>query len=154
MSDIQMTIASERWLDEVLLTGSWVNLDADRVDELILPATIGDVAVMEMEVSVNNIGTYPTSLLKSVRALIVMAGSVQINDIIGTEEFREVGAGYLSAYISPDPLVIWRQSERLQLVFPELDVNVTPTADATVRVKVVRVSAVDTAVGGPIRLVR
>lgn len=153
MATVQLTMVSERWLDEVVLQGQITDADGERNDNYILPAGLGDVALMELMVDTGPLATVaPGFDLMGVRATIV--GQSFNNDIIGVERWTKIGASILSLYISPDPLVLWRQTEPLQLQHPEMDTNAAPTGEIVVRVKVVRVRPIESPARGPIRLVR
>lgn len=148
-----LTVASERWLDEVVLTTSFVSGGADTNDTFSLPAGLGDVAIMEIELLVVSIATMvatPENL--GVGALIQSAASGAI-DFAGVSNWRKVSASRVMAWISPDPLCLWRQDELLQLQFPELDTNAAPTETSVVYIKCVRVRPLEGAPRAAIRLV-
>lgn len=157
MTAIQSAILDERWLDEVLLgaTGLADSAGADTVDTIILPEGIGDVALMEFGIYVSPIATMhanPQNL--GGVAFITNTGGGTFIDIVGQIEWRASAATRIWGYCSPDPLVLWRQHERLQLEYPELDTNAVPTGDVLYRIKVVRVRPQVDTHGAPLRLVR
>lgn len=145
MADIALAIHSERWLDEVVLSATKANIDSDQGDAWVLPPGVGHCAIMEVMVEVSGIATVRTAVEDAgIRGLIINAAGDIAVDFIGNAPWRLVngapaGAGWVNAYISPDPLVEWKEGEKLELFFPEIDVNATPTGDLRVYVKVVRV---------------
>lgn len=155
MATVNMTLLSERWLDEVVLLGNLTNMDGDQDNEFVPPAGLGDLAIMELLYFVLNIATILGSFhLYNLRGMVVNAAGSAV-DIIGQHEFYQTGISNLrlTTYLSPDPLVWLKEGERIQLVHAELDTNATPTADAQVYVKCVRVRPQEGA-PQPIRLVR
>lgn len=156
MADQALLHRSERWLDEVLLAGSKLNVDGDQADTWIPPYGLGDLAIMEIGIDINTLATSvadPTAI--GVRIGVVDAAGSSIVDIAGDAPFRRMAANRLEAYISPDPLVLVRQGEKIVIEFPEVDINATPTGDLAVYVKCVRVRPTVVAQNpGPIQLVR
>lgn len=152
-----MAVASERWLDEVLLLGSMANLDGQVSDFYALPPGLGDVAILWLEYRIVSIDVLATLGTLGVRAEIASSNQAAVVDILGDDLFKTVenGANALGivANIVPDALTLWRQSEWLHIVHPEMDTDATPTGDAALRVKVVRVRPTVEA-RQPVRLVR
>lgn len=149
-----LTLQSERWLDEAVFTTSWTNVGADVNDTFSLPSGSGEVAIMEIMVLVIDIATAVAPENLGIQALIQSAASGAV-DFAGMARFSKISATRVGAYISPDPLVIWKENELLQLQYPELDSNASPTDDHVVYVKTVRVRPQeDRGVRRPIQLVR
>lgn len=153
MATIVGTLAAERWLDEVLVKFTASNVDGDVDDFLQLPAGLGDVAVIEVNVQVFPLATVRTNPeLAAVLARIVTASGVV--DIVGVENFQLYDNDGVAAYLSPDPLVLWRQDEYMRISWPELDTNAVPTGDTYVYVKAVRVRPIEAPASTQIQLVR
>lgn len=157
MTAIAGVLRSERWLDEVVVAGTSANIDGDFHVELSLPAGIGDLAIMEALLDVDAILTAATNLeLQGIRWAIIDAAGTTV-DILGVTRWsqREATNNAISTYLSPDPLVLWRQNERLSAKFREVDTNAAPTADLGIVVKTVRVRPLQVAERHqPLRLVR
>lgn len=155
MADVTLTLKSERWLDEVVLEGDTTNVGADAVHRYSLPAGLGDVALMELWFRSGAAATLVTAWDTLGMSGTIQTGGAFTNvDIVGVSRFFKAGALVLAAYMSPDPLVLWRQSEVLALELPELDTNGAPTDDHKVLIKVVRVRPIESPARGPVRLVR
>lgn len=134
-----------------LTTGDVVG--ADFVEAFRLPAGLGDVAIMEIMLQTSALATKLASLVNVGGVAQITTGSA-VADIVGEMRWANFSVSQFEAYISPDPLVLWRQDEFLQLSGPELDTNAAPTGDLVVLAKVVRVRPLEGAAAGPIRLVR
>lgn len=156
MATVQTVISSERWLDEILLYGTVADgAGSDWSDALLLPPGLGDVAIMELLVLAETLATAVAIAEQSVVAQITSPGGSSTVDILGTGKWFRTQALRAAAYVSPDPLVLWHQDERLSIQSPELDSNASPTGDVFYYVKCVRVRPVLAAASNePIRLVR
>jgi len=154
MATVQCTLRSERWLDEVIIEGTRANVDGEVADTYALPQGIGDVAIMSVEYLATGIATIVTPTLLSVFMEVFEPNQAVAADVVGSGELRirQTGA-QIGATVDPDALTLWRQNEYLSVVHPELDSNVAPTVDYTLRAKCVRVRPVEAPVG-PIQLVR
>jgi len=158
VATIQSTLLSERWLDEIVIIATKTDIDAVQADEILLPAGLGDVAIMCIDVRIQTIDVLTTTTPLGVHAYITAGdNSGGVLDIAGVGEFlvTQNGANALAlgAFIDPDALVLWRQHERLQLVYGEIDTDATPTADLRARIRAVRVRPQEGA-PAPLRLVR
>jgi len=157
MTAVAGTLRSERWLDEVLIAGQIANVDGDIAVELSLPPGIGDLAIIEALLDVDSIATLATNIeLQAIRWVITNAAGTTV-DIIGVTRWgqREATTIAISTYVSPDPLVLWRQGEILNAKFREVDTNLTPTGDLGIVAKCVRVRPVPASdQPAPLRLVR
>lgn len=156
MTTATAAISGERWLDEVLLVCNFTNIDGDFVLHISPPAGFGDCAIMEVGLYAGPLATTLASpeLYGGIVKILNPSGSTNV-DILGVYNWtRGVPVlGYVGAYVSPDPLVLWRQGEILAIEGQEVDTNATPTVDFAVFAKVVRVRSVESA-PGPVRLVR
>lgn len=144
MTALAGAVISERWLDEIIIGVDNTNVDGDLTDTISLPAGLGDVAVMEIMVEAQGITNFLTTPeLSGLRVSVDSNLNGYIVDIIGTSHrWSQNGAARLVMYISPDPLVLWRQNEVLHFVGQELDDDATPTVDLVYRIKCVRVREV------------
>lgn len=152
-----MTLRSERWLDEVTVTGSIVNVGGADVAELFsLPLGLGDVAIMEAIVVGSDIATVVAgSTNPSVRIDILSPDGASAVDIVGVFRWWPIAVAAVAAYVSPDPLVLWKQDERLRISSVEFDTNASPTGDLSITVKCVRVRPIEVSEQPrPLRLVR
>jgi len=159
VADQTLAQRADRWNDIVILSKSVANIDGQGGDFWLLPAGIGDVAIMEVMVEFSQIDVVKTAYADAgVAGFVQNAARDTTVDFIGNAKFtlKSDGANALglSAYLSPDPLVLMRQDEVLLLQWPEVDTDATPTADVAVIVKAVRVRPLEGTVSGPIRLVR
>lgn len=155
MADIQGTLASERWLDEFIVLWSKSNVGADTSDKLLMPAGVGDAALMELMVIVVDTATIlADAVLAQTGLFVFVQTAVSSVDFAGVAKFYRASATRLAAYLSPDPLVQVKSGEVLNIQYPELDTNASPTDDHSIYGKFVRVSSTERAVRGPIRLVR
>lgn len=156
MATTVMTRLSERWLDEVLLHGRIVNtIGAAFAEFFRLPEGIGDVAIMEAQIDAFNIASLPASIADwGLIAQVVSSDETTTLDILGNPKLLQTGTLRLGAYISPDPLVLWRAAERVLIQGPELDDDAAPTGDLDVFIKVVRIPQAEQETKRPIRLVR
>lgn len=151
MAVIQLVVLAERWLDQVILYGTTADgVGADFSDTLVMPAGLGDVALMEMQVLIGGITTAIDPANKGMRADVNTVASLV--DIIGMAQIYSTGATRMGAYFSPDPLVLVRQEERIGVTGPDLET--TATGDAHYYVKCVRVRPKEEPAAGPVRLVR
>lgn len=153
-----MVIASERWLDEVILFASRANVDGVQSESYTLPDASGDFAIMSINYRVQQIDVLSAVARTGVTAQII-APNTGVLDLVGVAEFFTIdgtaNALQVEASIDADALCLWRQGELLQILHAELDTDATPTADVQVRVKAVRVrDVVAQEVKRPIRLVR
>lgn len=152
-----MTIASERWLNQVLLVAAGsTSSGAAIVDTFALPPTLGDVAIMCVEVTCTAIDVLTADVEQAVRLAIVRGATIV--DLVGIGVVKTIydaaNALQVGVLVDPDALVIWHQGELLSLIAPEIDTDATPLAAWTVRAKVVRVPPGTPALPeGPIRLV-
>lgn len=157
MAVIQLALAAERWRQEVLLYGTGPNgAGADWSDTLHPPTTIGDLAIIEILISVETIATLVAPALLGCQANVVNTlGGNAVVDIIGSVRWQNHQALRASCYFSPDPLVLLRQGEAISIQSPELDSNASPTGDVYYYVKCVRVpmEAPAAPARGPIQLV-
>jgi len=159
VADNPLVQRAERWNDIVLLSKSKANIDGEQADTWTPPVGIGDLAVMEMLYVVTAIDVLATlgSDLGCTAYVINAAGDTFV-DIIGSVRFVKDGTGAnalsVCAYFSPDPLVLVKQGERIYVTHGEVDTDATPTGDAALYVKAVRVNAQVSPKVGPIQLVR
>lgn len=153
MAVVVMAIVAERWLDQVVLYGAAAEPAGDIADQYTLPATLGDVGLIEAEFNVSGIATAIASpTLRGVRMAVTnVAGSLL--DIIGAESWIPVSSGKYAAYFSPDPIVLIRQGERLLVQHLDEDSSGAPTIVGELLLKVVRIKAVEVP-SAPIQLVR
>lgn len=149
-----MTVLAERWLDEMILQGSVDNIDGEIADTWTVPTVLGDVAIMEIMAYVSPLATAMANPeLKGVRFTVTdSVGTVK--DIIGVGRWSNTGTARLSTYVSPDPLVLLRADDSINVLFDEVDTNVTPTADFRMWVKCVRLTPTARGAAGSLRLVR
>lgn len=151
-----LTIASERWLDQVLLSGTLTDgAGADTNEQLNLPAGIGDVAILELKVLVEGITTIVTDAVLGnlgFGAMIVSKDGSTDLDFVGVSRLYRVHATRLRGVLQPDPLVLWRQSEICVVALPDLES--TATGDIFYRVKAVRVRPPAEGAPQPLQLVR
>lgn len=148
------TLTSERWLDQIILSGTYTNENGDHDLTFLIPAGLGDIAILEIDVQALSVATMMANPeLNAVRAYVVSAAGDAV-DIVGTQRWSKVWTDRVATYLSPDPLVLVRQSERLKLSAAEVDTNASPTVDIVVTVKAVRVRPIEAPARGPIRLVR
>lgn len=157
MATYTTAITSERWNDIVLLEASSAAAaaEADVADNFAMPAGLGDCALMEVLVRVFSIGTPIVDAVELARGIFmhVVSQSGAVVDIIGAERWFRTSATAFAAYLSPDPLVLIRMNEVVQVSFPEMDTGAAGTVVYRVNFKVVRVKPVDSP-PGPIQLVR
>lgn len=140
MATVAMTLLSERWLKEVVLIGQKANSDGQVSDLLTFPVGLGDLAIMELIIEGGSAATFLAAVAVPVGfcVSVVTPGGVSNVDIVGCAPAHKTGDARFNAYISPGPLVLWRQNEELLVTGPEMDTNATPTVDLTFLVKCVR----------------
>lgn len=148
----------QRWLDTVIVRGSLSNIDGEQANTLALPADLGNVAIMDILLTVSQIDVVLANPeLYGVSAFIMSAGGAIPVDFVGSARFQRTqttaNSIEVDAHIEPDHLIEWKEGELLYIFWPELDTDATPTADATVYVRVAKVPAKDRSTG-PIQLVR
>lgn len=159
MAAVTMTVAAERWLDEVILFGARTNLDGQVADQYSLPAGFGDCAIMTVLYTLSSIATVKVATSRPDAVVLQILSSDVVNtvDVVGTMEMETdqdgAAAVMLSGQCDPDALVLWRQNEKLSVVHGELDINASPTMDSSLFVKVVRVRPQENP-ASPIQLVR
>lgn len=148
-------IIAERWLDEVLITGTIPNVLGGTffLESFTSPPGVGDLAIMEVGATAFALATINPAAKLGSWLDIRSADGATVVDILGTAEWLTVTSDEMRAYWSPDPLVLWRQNEIITITGPELDTNASPTGDLRLFVKAVRVRPVEGA-PGPIQLVR
>lgn len=156
MATVTLVQTAERWLDEVILQATTADTAiADFGDFFLLPAGLGDVALIELYVEAVSLTAVPALAIPwmGVRAGIFGPDASFFVDIIGVQPwYRTTTATAVAAYFSPDPLVLWRQNERLHLKGPDMDTGAT--GDLLVAAKVVRVRPLDPSTAQPLVLVR
>lgn len=157
MATLQSTIIAERWLDEVVLGAVSAAINGDYTDHVLLPPGIGDVAIMEVSIDASPLATGVAALeLQGSRMAVFSYDGGTVVDIVGGNQdnrWSYRGGAAAHNYWSPDPLVLWRQGERLAIASPELDINATPTVVYVWRIKVVRIRPIEIP-ASPIQLVR
>lgn len=154
MANQTFSILSERWLDQVVLSASVADVGADLADNFFLPAGLGDVAFIEGMARIVSVATMVANpeLLGARWFVVNTAGSVV--DFIGVSRWsRSTSTTALATHVSPDPLVIIRQTEGIEFSTPELDTNAAATGDVTVIIKCVRVRPMEST-PAPLQLVR
>lgn len=150
-----LTQISSRWNDIEMLQASVTDLNGDLDQDYTLPAGFGDCAIMEIYVRAEGFATLITTPeLVGVGARVLTTNSSAVVDIIGVSRWTRTGGALLAAYLSPDPLVLWRQNEVVRLQSWELDSDGAPTIDVHAHFKVVKVKPVESAALGPLQLVR
>lgn len=155
MAITNLALLSERWLDEIVMFGSIVNTAGTDINEQFrAPAGLGDLAIMEAIATGLSLAT-PVAADTNPAAFvdILSSDAATVLDIVGVFRWFPVASTSVSAYLSPDPLVLWREGELIRIVSPELDTNATPTGDMNLVVKAVRVRPQAGAVA-PMKLVR
>lgn len=162
MATTAAVIAAERWLDEVILR---CNLPADVAgaalsENISLPAGLGDVAIMSLTVRFTSVDVGPaaaSSVPRGVRSMVLSADASTVLDVVGTAPvyltYDVATTLQYQAFIDPDALVLWRQSELVDVAGPEMDSDATPTGDVIVWIKCVRVRPIEAPIG-PVQLVR
>lgn len=154
MADRQLTLRSERIAEVQLYVATiadYAIADGD-ADMWLLPANAPDIMIMEILLQASVIQT-PIALTElGAAAFIFDPASATPIDFVGTGKWWKVSATSALCLISPDPLVLMRKNERLNLKTPDLDTGTT--ADMTVYVKGARLHEVVTNWPQPIRLVR
>lgn len=151
MATTQLTIASERWLDEVVLQALVADAVTGAVNELFsLPAGFGDCAIMSAHFRATSVDVGPAaaaSVPRGVRAMVISQDGSSVVDTVGTSPwyltFDTATALQYQAELDPGALVLWRQGELLSVASPEMDSDATPTGDLQAYVKVVRVRLVE-----------
>lgn len=147
------TLQAERWLDEVVLAGTATDVvQADFSELFSLPAGLGDVAIMEIYVRATGLTT-PTANLELVgcSADVLSADGATTLDIVGIQRWSKLSATIYGTYFSPDPLVLWRQPEKLRLF--SVDMEGGTAGDLAVFAKCVRVRPIEVS-ASPLQLVR
>lgn len=147
-------ISSERWLDQVIVTGSTLNLvTGDQSHSLTLPAGSNDLAIMEIAVFVDGMTTVSANPeLRGVYCDVIDQANA-VRDIVGVQRWTSFQALSIGTYFSPDPLVLWRQGESLRFLFGTVE-SAGFTGDLAVRAKCVRVRPIETPSSRAVRLVR
>lgn len=158
MATTVLTLTAERWLDEVILTASVADVAGAAISEsFLLPAGLGDVAIMCAYARIDNIDVLVDLTNLAAAAAIVTADSSTVVERLGPARWFETQdvANDLEAQCAWDPtaLVLWRQSEILNITSSEIDTDATPLGDLRIFVKAVRVRPVASA-PAQVRLVR
>lgn len=154
MATIQTFLLGERWLDEMLIAGSRTDVGADADDDYLLPAGVGDVAILQIMVLTVSEATPVAETNLGILARVKSGAGGSTVDIVGSGKWMRVAAARAVASIDPDALCLWRQTEAVNLWYPELDSNGAPTDDHTVYFKVVRVRPIEAPASNQIQLVR
>lgn len=162
MAVTALTVAAERWLDQVMLLGIVANVAGAAMSEsFTLPAGLGDVAILNVSVRFSQLDVGPASVItpRGVSVRIVSPDATTVVDIVGSAPillcFDTATVLEAYAYLDPDALVLWRQTEIMTLLAPEMDSDATPTGDLQINIKCVRVRPIEAPMGqGPIQLVR
>lgn len=129
----------DRAFEEAILNGAVSNVDGDVDAEFQLPAGFGDCALLEASAVVTSIATLVALTNLSgpcFRLLDAPAGNIV--DVAFEGKWTLFKAGAVVCRASPDQVQFWREQETLRVSFPEIDSNVSPTADLDVVVKVRR----------------
>lgn len=143
------TIAGSRYNEIVVLQATAANEDGDTIMRCSLPAGFGDCVILEIFINTFTFATIATNYFEMcASAAIVGAADGAFRDFIGATQFR-ANRGTVAAptnirtspAIKPDEPVLWKESERVEVQFPELDTNAVPTADVEVYIKVQRLPA-------------
>lgn len=147
------TLIAERWLDVIVLRAQTANVGADLDDEITLPPGLGDVAILEIIYDFTSIATMVAAPEELGAYARILSASGNVVDFVSVGRFSKVSATEVTAWLSPDPLVLWRQNESLKIAVAELDTNASPTGDVTVYIKASRYIHQVTA-PAPLQLVR
>lgn len=148
MATTTLTLTGERWLDQVVLSASVADVAGAALSEsFLLPAGLGDVAIMSLHARVDNIDVIATLTNLAAAATIVTPDASTVVERLGPAKWYETqnAANDLEAQCTwdPDALVLWRQGEILNVTSSELDTDATPTADLRIFVKAVRVRPIE-----------
>lgn len=160
MATVTATLAGERWLDEVLLQSTHGAIAGAAISEaVLLPAGIGDVAIMNVVARVSGVDVGPAAAASVPRGIAIrMFAGAGVVDNVGVAPWYLSfdGANVLEyfAFIDPDALVLWRQNDVASLVSPEMDSDATPLGSLTVYWKCVRVRPPAEGAQAPLQLVR
>lgn len=140
MTAATATIISDRAADQVILACTYLNIDGDQANTCALPAGFGDCLVLESMIDIGAIATLrtPNEQQAGARVMLLDPTATAAHDIIGALPFVQTAADRMTAMGGPDQLVLWRAGDLLSVLHPEIDLNVTPTADENVFVRVRR----------------
>lgn len=134
------TVLAER-AGYTVLIGSATNIDGDQAQVFELPSAFGDAFLYEWQLEIASIATLVTPTLMSAYARMRYPSGA-ISDLAGIAELRLVSATQIGAAHDMRPRsLLWRTSESFELRFPEVDSNVSPTADSNVFFRVLRLRA-------------
>lgn len=123
-------LRSDRALEQAILVASDANVDGDQDVAHGLPDGFGDCLILEWMVL--------ASVIATVRASPEIAGPVLylvpetdtgVVDMLGGGRWIQHRATRLAAHGFPEQAVFMRARDRVDIVFAEVDTNVTPTAD-------------------------
>lgn len=130
---------SSRTADQwILQDTSLINIDGDISQAFALPASFGDLLLLDALVVVSSVLTMRlTPEDGGVEIDVVTAGAL-VADYVGVGRWHQVSVARLAAYIDPDQLRFVRQDELIVVRFAEVDTNVAPTADLSVFLRVRR----------------
>lgn len=138
MADQLLAIRSEREGGQVVLAATVLNVDGAQADTLVLPSGFGDCYIQRAAVNITPIATMMASPeLNGPGMWLVASGA--FSDFLSAQRWSVGYAGNtLSAVWEPFVAALWRDGEKMQVEYAEVDTNATPTADATYMVLVQR----------------
>lgn len=138
MASVSAILRSDRAANQSVLSADDTNVDGALNTIISLPVGFGDVLVLNAQVQAVNIATLFTIADQGVHWQLLDSAAGLARDFLGSSPWLKKGALALTSYIDPDQLVVWRETEQLQLQADEIDTNATPTADVVVLIRVRR----------------
>lgn len=141
MAAFTFTALSDRAAEQVIVVGSVENTDGENAHSGSLPVGFGDCLILEGQASIDGNATLVAPTLMGARVSLVDAAGTVINPI-DVPPIYQTGTVRCAFHFKPDQVVYWKQGELLQVVFPELDSNATPTGDMSIWVTVRRIRQV------------
>lgn len=145
MADTQMTLVGER-AGRTVLKGSVADGAVGTHGEtFILPATLGDVMLHEVNLLFNNIDVILTDVtLHGVLGYIFHVASGATLDMVDTVFWKRLYSGAnalaVACNLRPTEPILWQAVERLYLAYYNPDTDATPTGDLTVFCRVRRIT--------------
>lgn len=121
-----------------VLVATNANMDGDQSLSHALPAGFGQCVIEEVQGFVTDIATVVANPTLQGCSVAVLSENGVTSDLIGVVGFYPISATALAFRVSPHEKVFMRAQETIIVSFPELDTNVTPTADLAVYVRVLR----------------
>lgn len=137
MADVQLSVRSEREADVAVLFGESTNVDGNQANTLVLPAGFGDCWILRAAVYVKAIATMMSNPTLQGPGLWLVSSGV-FSEFLAGPYWGQTFPNVLATTWEPEQARLWRDGEKLQVEYTEVDTDASPTADVWHLITVLR----------------